>query len=112
MANPRLISPKTAAELVFCLEQLRLLERTKPEHVKLWQLRVKVVRFIVSQHDLRDLAGSYHLSDEEKTEIRRTESLLHLHVRHEQSFETEEVRRVREKLRDKLRNLTTWHSSS
>ena len=102
------ITPRVAAQVVFCLEQLEQLRTTKPEHAWLWRLRTKVVNFIVTSYGLRDLAKAYVLTDEEKAEIARTDTLLHSHAGHDTSTASEDVRKVRAELRRRLQSLTTW----
>jgi len=102
------ITPGVAARVLFCLEQLERLQTTKPEHAWLWRLRAKVVSYIVGSHGLRDLAGSYVLTDEEKAEIAGADMLLHPPAGRDASAESDEVRKVRAELRRRLQGLTTW----
>ncbi|MHC4201398.1 MAG: hypothetical protein ACYSU0_15515 [Planctomycetota bacterium] len=107
-SSRRPVTPGVAAQVLFCLERLEQLQTTKPEHAWLWRLRAKVVSFIIDNHGLRDLAKSYVLTDEEKAEIARTDTLLHPSAGRDSSAESDEVRKVRAELRRRLRGLTSW----
>ncbi|MHC4252252.1 MAG: hypothetical protein ACYS9X_24300 [Planctomycetota bacterium] len=100
-------TPRVAARVLFCLEELERLETTKPDNAWLWRLRAKVVDFVVRSHGLRELAEAYDLTDEEKAEIARTDELLHPSASRSPFTESDEIRKVREELRRRLEGLST-----
>jgi hypothetical protein len=98
---------KLAAETVFCLHRLQRLETEKPDHAWLWRIRRKILRFVVCRHGLGELAGTCELGESEKSDIMKTNSVLHLPAPSARTFESDEVRKVRVRLRKKLESLET-----
>ncbi len=103
MARPA----RLAAETVFCLGRLERLEAEKPDHAGLWRIRRKVLRCVVSRHGLGEIAGACELGEREKSDIMKTNSALHLPAPPARAFESDEVRKVRMRLRRKLESLET-----
>jgi hypothetical protein len=101
------ITPEDAAQVVFCLEQLEQLMTTKTEHEWLWRLRAKVVRFTVKSYNLRELASGHVLTNDEKSEIVKTDPLLRSPAGRDVSTESDETRKVRAELQRRLQGLTT-----
>ena len=103
MARPA----RLAAETVFCLRRLERLETEKPDHAWLWRIRRKVLRFVVSRHGLGEIAGACELGEHEKSDIMKTNGALHVPPPAARAFESDEVRKVRMRLRRKLESLET-----